>query len=96
MFAERPVQVEMAAALSALKPLLESDAVLKVGQNIKYDINVFARNGIDVAPTDDTMVISFDLSAGRSEEGIGGGHALVDRRRCRVRHPPSRSQFSGS
>src|SRR6186997_2057746 len=31
MFAERPVQVEMAAALSALKPLLESDAVLKVG-----------------------------------------------------------------
>ena len=76
MFAERPVQVEMAAALSALKPLLESDAVLKVGQNIKYDINVFARNGIEVAPVDDTMIISFDLSAGRSEEGIGGGHGM--------------------
>jgi DNA polymerase-1 len=76
MFAEKPVQVDKAAALSALKPLLESDAVLKVGQNIKYDINVFARNGIAVAPVDDTMVISFDLDAGRSEDGIGGGHGM--------------------
>jgi DNA polymerase-1 len=76
MFAEKPVQVDKAAALSALKPLLESEAVLKIGQNIKYDINVFARNGIAVAPVDDTMVISFDLDAGRSEEGIGGGHGM--------------------
>jgi DNA polymerase I len=76
MFAERPVQVDKAAALSALKPLLESDAVLKVGQNAKYDINIFARNGIEVAPVDDTMVISFDLDAGRAEDGIGGGHGM--------------------
>ncbi|HWK42091.1 MAG TPA: DNA polymerase I [Croceibacterium sp.] len=76
MFAERPVQVDMAAALSALKPLLESDAVLKVGQNIKYDINVLARNGIAVAPVDDTMIVSFALDAGRSIEGIGGGHGM--------------------
>jgi DNA polymerase-1 len=76
MFAEKPVQIDKAAALSALKPLLESDAVLKVGQNIKYDINVFARSGIAVAPVDDTMIISFDLDAGRSEEGIGGGHGM--------------------
>ena len=77
MFAERPVQIEREAALSALKPLLESDAVLKVGQNIKYDINILARcAGIDVAPVDDTMIISFDLDAGRSEEGIGGGHGM--------------------
>jgi DNA polymerase I len=76
MFAEKPVQVDKAAALSALKPLLESDAVLKVGQNIKYDINIFARHGIVVAPVDDTMIISFDLDAGRSEEGIGGGHGM--------------------
>ena len=32
-----------------LKPLLESDAVLKIGQNIKYDINILARNGIALA-----------------------------------------------
>ncbi|MBO9519639.1 MAG: DNA polymerase I [Porphyrobacter sp.] len=76
MFAEKPVQIEKAAALSALKPLLESEAVLKVGQNVKYDLNVLARNGIAVAPVEDTMVISFDLDAGRSEDGIGGGHGM--------------------
>ncbi|MFN3470486.1 MAG: DNA polymerase I, partial [Novosphingobium sp.] len=72
MFAERPVQVNRADALAALKPLLESDAVLKVGQNIKYDINVLARHGITVGPIDDTMVMSFCLDAGRGEAGMGG------------------------
>ncbi|MBT2135609.1 DNA polymerase I [Croceibacterium sp. LX-88] len=76
MFAEKPVQIDKAAALSALRPLLESEAVLKVGQNVKYDLNVFARNGILMAPVEDTMVISFDLDAGRSEDGIGGGHGM--------------------
>ncbi|QGN54661.1 DNA polymerase I [Novosphingobium sp. Gsoil 351] len=76
MFAERPLQIDKATALARLKPLLESDAVLKIGQNAKYDINIFARAGIQVAPIDDTMVISFDLDAGRGEEGIGGGHGM--------------------
>ncbi|MCX7284592.1 MAG: DNA polymerase I [Novosphingobium sp.] len=72
MFAEKPLQVDRAQALAALKPLLESDAVLKVGQNIKYDINILARYGVHVAPIDDTMVMSFCLDAGRSEVGVGG------------------------
>jgi DNA polymerase-1 len=77
MFAEKPVQIDRHAALAALKPLLESDAVLKVGQNIKYDITILARagaavGGIAVAPIDDTMVMSFCLDAGRSETGIAG------------------------
>ena len=76
MFAQIPDQVPLAEALAILKPLLESDAVLKVGQNIKYDINILARHGIMVAPIDDTMVLSFDLDAGRSEDGIGGGHGM--------------------
>lgn len=76
MFAERPQQIDRAEAVALLKPLLESDAVLKIGQNIKYDLNVLARHGIAVAPIDDTMVISFDLAAGRSEDGIGGGHGM--------------------
>ncbi len=76
MFAEKPVQIPLAAVIAALKPLLESDAVLKVGQNIKYDLNVLARHGIMVAPLDDTMVMSFALDAGRSEDGIGGGHGM--------------------
>ena len=72
MFAEKPLQVDRNDALTALKPLLESDAVLKVGQNIKYDLNILARNGIAVAPIDDTMVMSFCLDAGRSETGLAG------------------------
>ena len=76
MFAEKPEQIPLAEALRRLKPLLESDAVLKVGQNIKYDLTVLCRYGIDVAPIDDTMIISFDLDAGRSLDGIGGGHGM--------------------
>ncbi len=76
MFAEKPRQIDRDRALTMLKPLLESDAVLKVGQNAKYDLNVLARHGIAVAPVDDTMVMSFDLDAGRSSEGIGGGHGM--------------------
>jgi DNA polymerase-1 len=76
MFAERPEQIPRGEALALLKPLLESDAVLKVGQNIKYDINILARHDIHVSPIDDTMIVSFDLDAGRSEDGIGGGHGM--------------------
>ncbi len=81
MFAEKPQQIDRAEALALLKPLLESDAVLKVGQNAKYDITMFARAGICVGPVDDTMVMSFDLDAGRSLDGIGaggigGGHGM--------------------
>ena len=72
MFAEKPQQIGRSEALARLKPLLESDAVLKIGQNAKYDLNVMARYGIAVGPLDDTMVMSFDLDAGRSEDGIGG------------------------
>ena len=77
MFAQKPQQIDSKAAIAAIKPLLESDAVMKVGQNIKYDINVLSRcAGIAVAPVDDTMIISFDMDAGRSENGIGGGHGM--------------------
>ncbi|MCK9542945.1 MAG: DNA polymerase I, partial [Novosphingobium sp.] len=81
MFSERPQQVDKATALALLKPLLESDAVLKIGHNIKYDINIMAREGIRMAPMDDTMILSFCLDAGRQMDGIGiggigGGHGM--------------------
>jgi DNA polymerase-1 len=76
MFAERPEQVDKAAALAALAPLLASDAVVKVFHNGKYDLNVLARNGLAVAPVEDTMIMSFDLDAGRQLAGIGGGHGM--------------------
>ncbi len=77
MFAQVPVQIERQAAYDALRPLLESEAVRKVGQNIKYDISILARCAkIAVAPIDDTMIVSFALDAGRSLDGIGGGHGM--------------------
>ena len=77
MFAERPRQVKRSAAYDALRPLLESDAVLKIGQNIKYDINILSRCAkIALGPVDDTMIMSFAMDAGRSPEGIGGGHGM--------------------
>ena len=88
MFAERPEQIDRAAAVAALKPLLESDAVRKIGQNAKYDLNVLARYGIMMAPLDDTMVMSFDLDAGRSEDGIGGGHGMDELSQRHLGHTP--------
>jgi DNA polymerase I len=70
MFAEKPPQLEIAAALASLKPLLEDPAVLKIGHNLKYDMIVLARHGLSVAPYDDTIVMSFDLDAGLHGHGM--------------------------
>ncbi len=88
MFAEKPKQIDFDAAIAAIKPLLESGAVVKVGQNFKYDLNIFARHHIQVAPVDDTMVISFDLDAGRSLDGIGGGHGMDELSQRHLGHTP--------
>jgi DNA polymerase-1 len=73
LYSEAPDQLPQAVVLEKLKPLLEGPAVLKIGHNLKYDWVMFHRCGIDVAPVDDTMVISFDLDAGRSF-----GHGLEE------------------
>jgi DNA polymerase-1 len=65
-----PGQIALEDAIGALKPLLEDAAVLKVGQNIKYDMRVLARYGIEVAPVDDTMVISYVLDGGLHGHGM--------------------------
>ena len=87
MFAERPAQIDRDVAIAALKPLLEDGAVLKIGQNIKYDMNVLARYGVEVAPVDDTMIISFTLDAGRGEVGLGG-HGMDELSERHLGHKP--------
>ena len=87
LLSEKPDQVEFEAALATLKPMLESDAVTKVFQNGKYDLNVLARYDIKVSPIEDTMVISFDLDAGRGE-GIGGGHGMDELSDRHLGHTP--------
>lgn len=66
----KPDQIDMDRALAALKDLLEDPAVLKVGQNIKYDLGVLSRYGINVAPYDDTMLISYVMDAGLHKHGM--------------------------
>ncbi len=63
-------QMPLAEALAMLKPVLEDSAVLKVGQNMKYDAKIFARYGIEVAPIDDTMLMSYALHGGSHGHGM--------------------------
>ena len=57
-------QLEKSFVISKLKPLLESESILKIGQNIKYDIKIFQKIGITVTCIDDTMLMSYALNAG--------------------------------
>ena len=56
-------QIPVKEALALLKPVLENSGVLKIGHNIKYDWHVFANEygDLNLAPIDDTMVLSYDL-----------------------------------
>ena len=63
-------QVSLEDALKRLKPLLEDAGVLKVGQNIKYDMAVMQRHGVNVAPIDDTMLMSYVLDQGVHGHGM--------------------------
>ena len=65
-----PTQIPLGDAVALLKPLLEDLSVLKVGQNIKYDMQVLVRYGIYITPVDDTMVLSYVLDAGRHGHGM--------------------------
>lgn len=63
-------QIPLDQALAALKPILEDPAILKIGQNIKYDAKIFAGLGIAVAPIDDTMLMSYALHGGLHGHGM--------------------------
>ena len=63
-------QLEEAAVLAALKPLLEDMSVLKIGQSLKFDWLIFAQRGIETAPIDDTQLLSYVLDAGKNAHGM--------------------------
>ncbi|MDG6485828.1 DNA polymerase I [Glaesserella parasuis] len=62
-----PNQLNKADCLAQLKPILENPNIRKIGQNIKYDLTIFARNGIELQGVAfDTMLQSYTLdSTGR-------------------------------
>ncbi|SDX41982.1 DNA polymerase I [Roseicitreum antarcticum] len=63
-------QIPLEDALRLLKPVLEDPSILKIGQNMKYDAKMFARNGIAIAPIDDTMLLSYALHGGLHGHGM--------------------------
>jgi len=84
-------QIPLEAALARLKPLLEDPAVLKIGHNIKYEIGVLARHGVDIAPIEDTMLMSYVL------EGGVHNHGLDDLAKLWLQHQPiSLKQVTGT
>ena len=63
-------QMDKAQCLALLKPLLEDESVLKIGHNMKYDWQMFAKEGIHITPCDDTMLISYVL------DGASHSHSM--------------------
>lgn len=70
LLSEKPNQLSKAAVIKALKPLFEDASVLKIGQNLKYDMSILAREGINLSPVDDTMLMSYALDAGLHNHGM--------------------------
>ncbi len=75
-------QIAREAAIAALKPMLEDPSILKIGQNLKYDIEVLKRYGIDVSPIDDTMLMSYVLESGDV------GHGMDELSQRHLNHKP--------
>ena len=67
---QESTQIPLADALALLKPMLEDESILKIGQNLKYDMLVLAQHGIELTPMDDTMLLSYALDAGRGRHGM--------------------------
>ncbi|SNY90166.1 DNA polymerase I [Cohaesibacter sp. ES.047] len=63
-------QIAFDDALAMLKSLLEDPTILKIGQNLKYDTLLLSRYDIDLAPFDDTMLLSYALDAGKHGHGM--------------------------
>jgi DNA polymerase-1 len=71
-----PDQIKTSDALEALKPLLQSDGLLKVGFAIKFTAVLLAQHGVTIRNIDDVQLMSYALDAGRNAHGLD---ALAER-----------------
>ena len=78
-----PDQVKAREALEALRPLLESAGILKLGFDIKFAAVMLAQHGITLRNCDDAQLMSYALDAGRNAHGLEFlsetwlGHAVI-------------------
>ena len=65
-----PEQLPIKDVLERLRPMLADPGILKIGQNIKYDLVILANEDVRVTPFDDTMLISYVLETGLHGHGM--------------------------
>jgi DNA polymerase-1 len=76
-------QIKVTDALAALRPLLESAGILKIGFNIKFGAVMLAQHGVTLRNTDDAQLMSYALDAGRNAHGLDAlsetwlGHTII-------------------
>ncbi|MDF1701257.1 MAG: 5'-3' exonuclease H3TH domain-containing protein, partial [Planctomycetota bacterium] len=73
LFAEPIVDADAEPVLERLRAVLEDPAIPKTGQNMKYDLHMLRRYGIDVQGIDfDTMIASFCSDPGSRIHNLDG------------------------
>ena len=63
-------QINLEEALTILRPVLQDPSIIKIGQNIKSDTNIFARYNVNLTPVDDTMLLSYAINGGKHNHGM--------------------------
>jgi len=63
-------QIELKKLIDLLKPYLEDETIKKIGQNIKYDLKIFLKHGINIKNFEDTMLLSYTLDAGVNRHNL--------------------------
>lgn len=77
---EATQQLDEATVFELLHPLLTDPGVLKIGHNIKYDLGVLHKYGVDIFPVTDTMLISYVLDGSRH------GHSMDELAERHLQH----------
>lgn len=92
LIADKINQLDTNLVLSLLKPILEDASIIKIGQNIKYDMTVLHNAGdINIYPYHDTMLMSFALDAGKQS---GHGMDSLSKKHLNIT-PISYSEITG-
>ena len=56
--------------INILKPYLEDEGIVKIGQNFKFDYKIFNKFGVNVRSIEDTMLQSYSLDAGKNRHNM--------------------------
>ena len=93
--------------IKKIKKLLEDPSIKKVGQNIKYDFIVLKKEGIEINPLEDTMLLSYVLDAGNNRHNMNIlselhlGHKTIaykdvvgtGKKQCRIKFVPNTAEI---